>query len=144
MTEEVDRRSFFNFRNTIVLLGVIVTTIGVIYFAFEFADIISEWGRVLDFLLLTIAYTSLGLHFAAMETGTEHVHARGWRWLRTTTAFYILGLVGGGATIIAFLNVDAVNRALKLLVVVGLGLALILLAASRLGSGKRQMGSKGP
>lgn len=133
MEGEPDRRSFFNIRNTIVLLGVIVTTIGVIYFATEFADVISEWGRVLDFLLLTVVYISLGLHFSAMETGTELVHARGWRWLRTTTAFYILGLVGGGATVIAFLNVDAVDRALKLLIVVSLGMALILVAAQRFG-----------
>lgn len=128
-----DRRSFFNFRNTVVLLGIIVTTIGVVYFATAFSGIISEWGRVLDFALLTVIYVALGLHFAAMETDPELVHARGWRWLRTTTAFYILGLVGGGATVIAFLNVDAVNRAIKLLVVVALGLGLILVAATRWG-----------
>lgn len=129
--ERVDRRSFFNMRNTVVLLGIIVTTIGVIYFATAFAGIISEWGRVLDFFLLAVVYISLGLHFASLETGTELVHARGWKWLRTTTAFYILGLVGGGATVIAFLNVDAVDRALKLLIVVVLGLGLILAAATR-------------
>lgn len=131
--DQVDRRSFFNIRNTVVLMGVIVTTIGVVYFATEFADIISEWGRVLDFALLTVVYVSLGLHFAHLETGTELVHARGWKWLRTTTAFYILGLIGAGATVIAFLNVDAVDRALKLLIVVALGMGLILVAAQRLG-----------
>lgn len=134
--EEGDRRSFFNIRNTIVLLGIIVTTIGVVYFATAFAGVISEWGRVIDFLLLTVVYVSLGLHFAAMETGTELVHARGWKWLRTTTAFYILGLVGGGASVIAFLNVDAVDRALKLLIVVSLGMGLILVAAQRFAPGK--------
>lgn len=133
---QVDRRSFFNFRNTVVLLGIIVTTIGIIFFATAFRGIVSEWGRVLDFLLLTIIYVSLGFHFAAMETDPELFHARGWRWLRTTTAFYVLGLVGGGATVIAFLNVDAVNQAIRLLVVVVLGLALILVAASKFGRTK--------
>lgn len=131
--ENVDRRSFFNFRNTVVLMGIVVTTIGLVYFATEFADLVSEWGRVIDFALLTVIYVALGFHFAALESGTELVHARGWKWLRTTTAFYILGLVGGGATVIAFLSVDAIPRPLKLLVVVGLGLGLILVAASRLG-----------
>ncbi|MFA5862663.1 MAG: hypothetical protein WDA16_13305 [Candidatus Thermoplasmatota archaeon] len=129
------RPSFFNFRNSIVLLGVVITTIGLIYFAFAFEDIISQWGRVIDFLLLAIIYISMGLHFASMETSPELLHARGWRWLRTTTAFYLLGIFGGGATVIAFLNVDALNRAIKLLVVVTLGLALILIAATRFGKG---------
>lgn len=130
MTDDVDvRRSFFNFRNSLILMGIIITVIAIIYFATQFADVITEWGRVLDFLLLTVAYTALGLHFASLETSPELLHVRGWRWLRTTTAFFILGLVGGGATVIAFLNVDAVDRALKLLVVVSLGLALILFAA---------------
>ena len=129
--EEPERRSFFNIRNTIVLLGIVVTSIALIYFATEFADVISEWGRVLDFLLLAVIYISLGLHFAGMETGTELVHARGWKWLRTTTAFYILGLVAGGSTVVAFLSVDSIDRALKLLVVAVLGLGLILAAAQR-------------
>jgi len=131
MEDEGERRSFFNIRNTVVLMGIVVTTIALIYFATEFAGIISEWGRVIDFLLLTIVYVSLGLHFAGMETGTELVHARGWRWLRTTTAFYILGLIGAGSSVIAFLNVDTLDRALKLLVVVVLGLGLILAAAQK-------------
>jgi hypothetical protein len=130
-----EHRSFFNFRNTIVLLGVVITTIALVYFATAFAPLISEWGRVLDFFLLAVTYTSLGLHFASIETTPELAHARGWRWLRTTTAFYLLGLVSGGATIIAFLNVDAVSKPLKLLVVVVLGLALILVAATRVGKG---------
>jgi len=133
VTEE--RRSFFNFRNTIVLLGVIVTTIALVYFATQFSPIISEWGRVVDFLLLTIVYTSMGLHFASMETSPELAHARGWRWLRTTTAFYILGLVSGGTSVISFLGVEAVSRPLKLLVVIVLGLGLILVAATRFGKG---------
>ena len=131
-TGEVERASFFNFRNTLVLLGIVITTIGVIYFAFEFADVISDWGRVIDFLLLTVAYSAMGLHFASIETSPELMHARGWRWLRTTTAFYILGLVGGAATVISFLSVDGVDRALKLLVIVALGLGLILFAAQRI------------
>ena len=138
--ETVDRRSFFNFRNTIVLLGIVVTTIGIVYFATAFEGVITEWGRVIDFGLLTVIYVSMGFHFAGMESDPELVHARGWRWLRTTTAFYILGLVGGGATVIAFLNVDALNRAVKLLVVVGLGLALILVAASRWGRSTTRAG----
>ena len=129
-------RSFFNFRNVLVLLGIIITSIGLIYFSFAFADLISQWGRVIDFALLTVIYVALGLHFAAQETGVELVRVRGWKWLRTTTAFYILGLVGGGASVIAFLNVDSLNRAIRLLVVVALGLGLILVAASRFGRTK--------
>lgn len=131
-SEDVHRASFFNFRNTLVLLGIVITTIGVVYFAFAFSDIISEWGRVLDFVLLSVAYTAMGLHFAHMETTQELFHARGWRWLRTTTAFFLLGIIGGAAAVIAFLNVESVNRALKLLIIVALGLALILFAAQRL------------
>jgi uncharacterized membrane protein YkvI len=129
---EPDRRSFFNFRNSLVLMGILITTIGLIYFATAFSDVITQWGRVLDFFLLTVIYVALGLHFASTETSHDLVHARGWRWLRTTTAFYVLGLVGAGATIVAFLSVQGVDRAVKLLVIVALGLGLILVAATRL------------
>lgn len=128
-TMDVEAEPFFNFRNVLILLGIIITTVGLVYFATEFSDIISDWGRVLDLGLLTVIYVSLGVHFSEAEDSTAVIARRGWRWMRVTTALYLLGLVAGFSGVIAFLSVDALSRVIKLLVIVVLGLALIVVAA---------------
>lgn len=125
----MEGRHFFNLRNVLLLLGVVLTAVGLIYFATEFADVISDWGRVLSLALLTVVYVSLGVHFAATIEDDLLVERPGWRWLRVATALYILGLISGFSTVIAFLVVDDLSRVVKVLVVLGMGLALIVTAA---------------
>lgn len=120
---------FFNLRNVLLLLGVVITTVGLIYFATAFADIISDWGRVISLGLLTVVYVSLGVHFANTMEGDQIVARPGWRWLRVATALYILGLVSGFSSVIAFLVLEDLSRVVKVLVILGLGLALIITAA---------------
>jgi FtsH-binding integral membrane protein len=127
---------FFNFRNVLILLGLVITTVGLVYFATEFSDVISQWGRVIDLALLTLVYVSLGVHFAATEEGGELVRHKGWRWMRVTTAFYILGIVSGFAGVIAFLAIDELSRVTKLLVTIIVGLALIVVTAWKFGRPK--------
>ena len=123
---DAETEPFFNFRNVLILLGIIITTVGLVYFATEFSDIISDWGRVLDLALLTVIYVSLGVHFSETEDSTTVIARKGWRWMRVTTALFLLGLVAGFSGVIAFLSVDALSRVVKLLTVVVLGLALIV------------------
>jgi hypothetical protein len=128
---EDEHATFFNFRNVLVLLGIIITTVGLIYFATEFADIISDWGRVVDLSLLTVIYVALAVHFGASEDADLILGKRGWRWLRVTTALYILGLVAALSAVVAFLSVDDLSRVVKLLATILVGLALIIVAAWR-------------
>lgn len=122
-----------NFRNVLVLLGIVVTTVGLIYFAMEFMDIISEWGRVLSLVLLGVMFVSLGVHFEQGGDATEVIERSGWRWLRVTNALYILGAVSTFGAVVAFLGIDELDRIWKVLVTLALGLALILFAARRYG-----------
>lgn len=121
-----------NLRNVLVLLGIIITTAGMIYFAFEFVDLISEWGRFLALGLLTVVFLALGAHFAQQGDATEILAANGWRWLKVTNALYVLGAIGALSTVIAFFAIDDLDRIWKVLVAILGGLALILAAARRM------------
>lgn len=121
-----------NFRNVLVLLGIVVTTMGLVYFGTEFLDIISDWGRFGSLVLLGIIFVSLGVHFEQSGDATELVERHGWRWLRVTNALYILGAVSAFASVIAFFAVDDVDRVVKVLVTIFAGLGLILFAAKRI------------
>lgn len=124
--------SGFNFRNMLILIGIIITAVGIIYFATVFIDRISDWGRLASTVLLVVVFVSLGLHF---ETGPEgrRGHGEGWTWLRVTTALYVLGLLSALVAVVVFLTMDAIDRVVKVLVTILFGLALILVAAKRFG-----------
>lgn len=123
--------SAVNTRNVLVLLGIVMSIIGLAYFAIEFFADLSDWGRVLSFLLLGVMYVALGVHFGQSGDPTEVVERSGWRWLRVTNALYILGAICSGGSVIAFFAVDEIPRVVKLAIALGLGLALILYAARR-------------
>jgi hypothetical protein len=116
-----------NLRNVLTLLGIILTTAGVIYFATEFFGVISMWGRVLDLALFAVVFIALGVHFD--EQGEDELFGtRGWRWLRVTNALYILGAISTFAAVIAFFATD-LDRIWKVLGTIAVGVLLILGAA---------------
>lgn len=119
--------SAVNLRNVLVLLGIVLTAMGVVFFATEFSDVISSWGRVLDLALFAVLFIALGVHFDARGDDVV-VTAHGWRWLRVTNALYILGAVATFAAVIAFFATD-LDRLWKVLITILVGLALILGAA---------------
>lgn len=121
--------SGWNMRNLLILVGILVTSIGLIYFATEFIDRISDWGRLASMVLLAILFVALGAHF---ETAPD-AHDAAWPWLRVTTALYVLGLVASVVAVFVFLTIDEVDRMLKVLLTILFGLGLILLAARRYG-----------
>lgn len=124
-TEERD----VNVRNVLVLLGIIITTAGLVYFATEFVDLISEWGRFVSLALLTVVFVALGVHFDERPGGSVLVGHRGWRWLKVTNALYILGAIGALSATIAFFAIDDLDRLWKVLGAIVGGLALIVVAA---------------
>lgn len=120
-----------NVRNVLVLLGIIVTTAGLIYFATEFVDLISDWGRFLSLGLLTTLFVALGVHFDRSPEASELIGHEGWRWLKVTNALYVLGAIGALSTTIAFFAIDELDRIWKVLGAIFGGLALILAASRR-------------
>lgn len=126
-------REAVNFRNVLVLLGIVITTVGLGYFAFEFSDVISDWGRVLDLVLLAVIFVALGVHLEKHGDASEAIERTGWRWLKGTNALYVLGAVSAFGAVVAFLAVDDLHRLVKVLVTLVLGLGLILVAARRYG-----------
>lgn len=120
-----------NARSVLVLLGIIVTTAGLMYFATEFVDLISDWGRFISLGLLTVIFVSLGLHFDRSAEATEVIGHAGWRWLKVTNALYVLGAIGALSTTIALFAIDDLDRLWKVLIAILGGLGLILMAAKR-------------
>ncbi len=125
------RGTVFHLRNVYVLLGILVTSIGIVYFALEFVERLSEWGRVAGLALLGVMFVALGRHVEAGGEASEIVDARGWRWLRVTTALYVLGIVAAFATVITFLSIDELDPLWKLAATLVAGLGLIAWAARR-------------
>lgn len=124
--------SGFTFRNMLILIGIVVASIGIIYFATVFIDRISEWGRLASTVLLVIVFVSLGLHFEAAEDAPHDLRS-GWEWLRITTALYVLGLLSALVAVVVFLGMEQVDRVIKVLATILVGLGLILVAGKRYG-----------
>lgn len=125
--------SGFNFRNMLILIGITITAVGIIYFSTEFIDRISDWGRLASVVLLVVIFVSLGAHFESGPESGGLVDRSGWRWLRVTTALYVLGLISALTAVIVFLTMEDIDRIVKVLVTIALGLALIMIAAKRYG-----------
>lgn len=121
----------FNLRNVLILLGIIISGIGIVYFATTFIDRLSDWGRVLSLLLLTVIFVALGRHFEEGPDAGLLVERRGWRWLRIPTALYLLGLLATLTGILVFLGIEDLDPVFKALGAVAIGLGLILWAARR-------------
>lgn len=126
-------RQAVNLRNVLVLLGIVITTVGLVYFATEFVDVISDWGRVVSLVLLGVVFVALGVHFEQAGESGEVVPHSGWRWLKATNALYLLGAVAAFAAVISFFSIETLDRVWKVLGTVAVGLGLILFAARRLG-----------
>lgn len=130
MTAMEPRGHAVNLRNVLVLLGIVVTTASLLYFSFEFADLVSEWGRVASLVLLGVIFVALGVHFE--QAGESEALSRsGWRWLKVTNALYVLGAVAAFASVVAFFAIQDLDRVWKVLVTLVIGLGLILAAARR-------------
>lgn len=136
MNERRDRDTIFNLRNVLLLVGVVIASIGTIYAASELSDRLSDWGRLAGLLLLSVVYGSLGHHFETTGHSGLIVDKKGWRWLRVTSALYVLSILGVAVSIFVFLGIDTIDRLVKTAVVIGVGLLLILFAASRFEPGQ--------
>ncbi len=123
--------TLFHFRNILIFLGILVTAVGIVYFAVEFVDRLSEWGRVASLALLTAIFVALGVGFESEEDSGELVAAPGLRWLRVTSALYVIGLTSAFTTVVVFLGIDDLDPLVKLATTLVLGLGLILWAARR-------------
>ena len=118
-------------RHVLVLLGIVVTTAGLVYFATEFSRRLEDWTRVASLVLLSVVYVSLGVHFDRTGLGGGVVERPGWRWLRATTALYIIGVVAAFTAVVVFLGIDRLDPVVKVFAVLLLGTGLILAAARR-------------
>lgn len=121
-----------NLRNVLTLLGIVVTTLGIVFFAMEFVDVISEWGRVASLVLLGVMFVALGVHFEQTAQGAAVASHTGWRWLKVNNALYVLAAIAAFAAVIAFFAIEDLDRLWKVGVTIALGLGLILVAAWRL------------
>lgn len=128
MNDADDRQPALNAHNVLVLLGIIVTVVGIVYFATEFIDRLSNWGKLAILALLTGAFIALGAGFEDASGGRLFSSPR-LRWARLPTALYLIGAVGGLVTVIFFVGMDEVDKRVKILGTIAVGLSLIFLAA---------------
>lgn len=131
-------RTIFHLRNVLVVIGILVAGIGIVFFATEFIDRISPWGRLASLVLLAVLCTSMARHFEQEETDASLVDREGWRWLRVTTALYVLGLVAALASVIVFMGIDELGRLTRVAVAIALGLAIVVLGARYVDHGAEQ------
>jgi hypothetical protein len=120
-------------QGALTFLGFAISIMAVFYFAFEyvFRPDISEWTRLAALALLGLCFAFLGVYLRDTTLGQPFFAGPRLAWLRPPVVMYLLALFAGIAAEAVFLNMDDVDRAVKILVSLLVGVGLIVLVARR-------------
>jgi H+/Cl- antiporter ClcA len=105
----------------------------VFYFAFEyvFRPDSTEWTRLAALALLGLCFAFLGVYLRDTTLGQPFFAGPRLAWLRPPVVMYLLALFAGIASEAVFLGMDDVDRAVKILASLLVGVGLIILVARR-------------
>jgi hypothetical protein len=120
-------------QGSLTFLGFAISIMAVFYFAatYVFRPDISEWTRLAALILLGLCFAFLGVYLRETTLGQPFFTGRALAWLRPTVVLYLLALFAGIAAEGVFLGMDGVDRAIKILVSLLVGIGLIVAVARR-------------
>jgi len=120
-------------QGALTFLGFAISIMAVFYFAttYVFRPDLSEWTRLAALILLGLCFAFLGVYLR--DTTLRHPFFAGPRllWLRPPVVLYLLALFAGITAEAVFLGMDDVDRAVKILVSLLVGIGLIVVVANR-------------
>ncbi|MCA1811469.1 MAG: hypothetical protein LC623_05605 [Halobacteriales archaeon] len=120
-------------QGALTFLGFAISIMAVFYFASEyvFRATISEWTRLGALALLGLCFAFLGVYLRDTTLGQPFFAGPRLAWLRPPVVMYLLALFAGIAAEAVFLGMDDVDRAVKILVSLLVGVGLIVAVARR-------------
>jgi hypothetical protein len=120
-------------QGALTFLGFAISIMAVFYFASEyvFRATISEWTRLAALILLGLCFAFLGAYLRDTTLGQPFFAGPRLAWLRPPVVMYLLALFAGIAAEAVFLGMDDVDRAVKILVSLLVGVGLIVAVARR-------------
>jgi hypothetical protein len=120
-------------QGALTFLGFAISIMAVFYFAstYVFRPDVSEWTRLAALVLLGLCFAFLGLYLRDTTLGQPFFAGPGLAWLRPPVVMYLLALFAGIAAEAVFLGMANVDRAVKILVSLLVGVGLIVLVARR-------------
>ncbi|HUR64015.1 MAG TPA: hypothetical protein VM241_05995 [Candidatus Thermoplasmatota archaeon] len=120
-------------QGALTFLGFAISIMAVFYFAstYVFRYDVSEWTRLGALILLGLCFAFLGVYLRDTTLGQPFFAGPRLAWLRPPVVMYLLALFAGIAAETVFLNMDGVDRAVKILVSLLVGIGLIVGVARR-------------
>jgi hypothetical protein len=120
-------------QGALTFLGFAISIMAVFYFAFEyvFRPDVSDWTRLSALALLGLCFAFLGVYLRDTTLGQPFFAGPRLAWLRPPVVMYLLSLFAGITSEAVFLHMDQVDRAVKILVSLLVGVGLIVLVARR-------------
>lgn len=120
-------------QGALTFLGFAISTMAVFYFASEyvFRPAVSDWVRLAALILLGLGFAFLGVHLRATTLGQPFFAGPRLAWLRPPVVLYLLALFAGIAAEAVFLGMEQVDRAVKVLASLLVGVGLIVAVARR-------------
>lgn len=118
-------------QGALTFLGFAISLMAVFYFAVTYLQDVSEWTRLAALVLLGIAFAFLGVYLRDTTIGQPFFPGPRLAWLAPANVLYLAALFCGIVAEIVFLSMDGVERPVKILVSLLVGVGLIVAVAFR-------------
>lgn len=120
-------------QGALTFLGFAISIMAVIYFATEyvFRAAISPWTRLAALVLMGLCFAFLGVYLRDTTLGQPFFTGPRLAWLRPPVVMYLLALVAGISAEFVFLGMEEVDRSVKILASLLVGVGLIVVVARR-------------
>lgn len=120
-----------NLQGSLTFLGFAISVLAVLYFALEYMPRVSDWTRVAGLVLLAMMFGYLGVYLRHSTVGAPFFEGPRLRWLRPPVVMYLSAIVGAISAHIAFLGIEDIDRPLKILISLVVGIGLVVFVARR-------------
>lgn len=113
-------------QGALTFMGFVISVLAVFYFAVEYIPLVSDWTRIGALILLALMFGFLGAYLRQTVIGDPFFEGPRLRWLRPAVVMYLSAIVSGISAEIAFLGMDGIDRPIKILgsLLVGIGLVV--------------------
>lgn len=117
---------------SLTFLGFIISVLAVFYFAIEYIPLVSDWTRIAALVLLALMFGFLGVYMRHTVLSEPFFTGPRLSWLRPAVVMYLSAIIAAISAEIAFLSgLPEVDRSLKILVSLVVGVGMIVLVARR-------------
>lgn len=118
-------------QGSLTFLGMAISVIAVFYFAVEYLPDVSEWTQLSALILLALAFAFLGVYLRETVLAEPFFSGPHLRWLRPPVVMYLMALIAGIVAEFVFLGIDDLQRPIKILISLVVGIGLIVFVGVR-------------